>query len=150
MERSKELCRKKLLGSLVPPDDHGSPSQSHDCLASGVICFFASTTLKRALGYDDSLDVFGVHCIGGIVGAMLTGIFCAEVFGGAGFGVESGTIVGQLGAQGLGVLTTLVYTSVVTFIILKVVDLIMGLRVSDEEESIGLDLALHNETGYNL
>jgi len=119
-------------------------------LASGVICFFASTTLKRALGYDDSLDVFGVHCIGGIVGAMLTGIFCAEVFGGAGFGVESGTIAGQLGAQGLGVLTTLVYTSVVTFIILKVLDLIMGLRVSDEEESIGLDLALHNETGYNL
>jgi Amt family ammonium transporter len=119
-------------------------------LASGVICFFASTTLKRALGYDDSLDVFGVHCIGGIVGAMLTGIFCAQALGGAGFGGDIESIGGQLLSQGTGVLATLVYTGVVTFIILKVVDLVMGLRVSDEDESIGLDLSLHNETGYNL
>jgi Amt family ammonium transporter len=119
-------------------------------LSAGLICFFASTTLKRAMGYDDSLDVFGVHCIGGIVGAMLTGVFCAETLGGAGFGVESGTMGGQLIAQGTGVLATLVYTSVATFIILKVVDLVIGLRVSEDEESEGLDLALHNETGYNL
>ena len=119
-------------------------------LASGVICFFASTTLKRALGYDDSLDVFGVHCVGGIVGAMLTGVFCAETLGGAGFGVDSGMMSDQLVAQGTGVLATLVYTSIVTVIILKVVDLLMGLRVDEDEESEGLDLALHNETGYNL
>ena len=119
-------------------------------LAAGVVCFFASTTLKRAMGYDDSLDVFGVHCIGGIVGAMLTGVFCAEALGGSGFGVDSGTMGGQLLAQATGVLATLVYTSVATFILLKFVDLIVGLRVSEEDESIGLDVALHNETGYNL
>jgi Amt family ammonium transporter len=118
--------------------------------AAGVICFFASTTLKRAMGYDDSLDVFGVHCVGGIVGALLTGVFCAEALGGAGFGVESGTTGAQLAAQATGVVATLVYTSIATFIILKIVDVVMGLRVSDEEESMGLDVALHNETGYNL
>jgi Amt family ammonium transporter len=118
--------------------------------SAGLICFFASTTLKRAMGYDDSLDVFGVHCIGGIVGAMLTGVFCAEALGGAGFGVESGTIGGQLVAQLTGVVATLVYTGIATFVILKVVDVLIGLRVSDEEESEGLDLSLHNETGYNL
>lgn len=119
-------------------------------LASGFICFFASTTLKRALGYDDSLDVFGVHCIGGIVGALLTGVFCAEALGGAGFGVDSGTMGGQLAAQATGVIATLLYTGIATFIILKVVGLVMGLRVDEEEEALGLDLSLHNETGYNL
>jgi len=119
-------------------------------LASGVICFFASTTLKRAMGYDDSLDVFGVHCVGGIVGAILTGVFCAEALGGAGFGVESGGMGSQLVAQITGVVATLIYTSIATFVILKVVDLLMGLRVSEEEETMGLDVALHNETGYNL
>ena len=119
-------------------------------LSAGVICFFASTTLKRALGYDDSLDVFGVHCIGGIVGAMLTGVFCAEALGGAGFGVDSGTMGGQLLAQATGVLATLTYTAIATFIILKGVDMVVGLRVSEEDEASGLDVALHNETGYNL
>jgi Amt family ammonium transporter len=119
-------------------------------LASGVLCYLASTKVKAMFGYDDSLDVFGVHCIGGIVGAMLTGIFCAEAFGGAGFGVESGLMSDQLMAQGVGVLATLVYTSIATLIILKVVDLVIGLRVNEEEETMGLDLALHDETGYNL
>ena len=119
-------------------------------LAAGLICFVASTSLKRAMGYDDSLDVFGVHCVGGIVGAMLTGVFCAETLGGSGFGVESGTMGAQIVAQATGVLATLVYTAVATFIILKLVDVVVGLRVSDEEESEGLDLALHNETGYNF
>jgi Amt family ammonium transporter len=81
---------------------------------------------------------------------MLTGIFCAEAFGGAGFGVESGLMSDQLMAQGLGVVATLVYTSIATLIILKVVDLVIGLRVDEEEETMGLDLALHDETGYNL
>ncbi len=119
-------------------------------LAAGVVCFFASTSLKRAMGYDDSLDVFGVHCVGGIVGALLTGIFCAESLGGAGFGVESGGVGSQLAVQALGVVATLVYTSIATFVILKIVDGIIGLRVSEEDESMGLDLAQHNETGYNL
>jgi Amt family ammonium transporter len=119
-------------------------------LSAGVICFFASTTLKRALGYDDSLDVFGVHCVGGIVGAILTGVFCSEALGGSGFGVESGSMVDQVGVQALGVLVTLVFTTIATIIILKLVDVVIGLRVSEEDESMGLDLALHNETGYNL
>jgi len=118
--------------------------------AAGIGCFFAATSLKRALGYDDSLDVFGVHCVGGIIGALLTGVFCSEALGGAGFGVDSGMMSDQLVAQAIGVLATLVYTSIATYVILKIVDLIVGLRVTEEQEAEGLDLALHNETGYNL
>ena len=116
-------------------------------LASGVICFFCATSLKRKLGYDDSLDVFGVHAVGGIVGAILTGAFAAPALGGFGT-VED--IPAQLWIQFEGVAFTVLYTAVVTFVILKVIDLVMGLRVSEEEETIGLDLALHNERGYNL
>ena len=116
--------------------------------ASGFGCFFASTILKRALGYDDSLDVFGIHAVGGIIGAMLTGVFCAESLGGAGFGGDITSIGGQLMVQFTGVGATVVYTGVVSFIILKVLDGIMGLRVTDEEEAEGLDLALHDERGY--
>jgi ammonium transporter, Amt family len=116
-------------------------------LASGAICFLCATSLKRKLGYDDSLDVFGVHAVGGIVGAILTGAFAAPALGGFGT-VED--IPGQLWVQFKGVAFTAVYTAVLTFVILKVIDLVMGLRVSDEEETIGLDLAQHNERGYNL
>ena len=116
-------------------------------LASGVICFLCATSLKRKLGYDDSLDVFGVHAVGGIVGAILTGAFAAPALGGFGT-VED--IPAQLWVQFKGVAFTAVYTAVLTFVILKVIDLVMGLRVSDEEETIGLDLAQHNERGYNL
>ncbi|MDO9625202.1 ammonium transporter [Pseudomonas sp.] len=116
-------------------------------LASGVICFFCATSLKRKFGYDDSLDVFGVHAVGGIVGAILTGAFAAPALGGFGT-VEN--IPAQLWVQFEGVAFTVVYTAVLTFVILKVIDLVMGLRVSDEEETVGLDLALHNERGYNL
>ncbi|MDG1579602.1 ammonium transporter [Pseudomonas sp. GOM6] len=116
-------------------------------LAAGVICFFCATSLKRKLGYDDSLDAFGVHGIGGIVGAILTGVFAAPALGGFG-------TVEDIGAQVLvqieGVVVTVIYTAIVTFVILKVIDLVMGLRVTDEEETVGLDLSLHNERGYNL
>jgi ammonium transporter, Amt family len=116
--------------------------------ASGVGCFFASTIVKRSLGYDDSLDVFGIHAIGGIIGAILTGVFCAESLGGAGFGDGITSIGRQVTVQSLGVGATLIYTGTMSAIILKVVDGIMGLRVSDDEEMEGLDLALHNERGY--
>ena len=119
-------------------------------LASGFVCFVASTRIKRALGYDDSLDVFGIHCIGGIVGAVLTGVFCAEALGGAGFGDGNAGIVDQLSAQIVGVVVTLGYTFVVSFVLLKIIDAVMGLRVSEEEEEAGLDLALHDERGYIL
>lgn len=116
-------------------------------LASGVICFFAATSLKRALKYDDSLDAFGVHAVGGIVGTLLTGIFAAPSLGGFGSVEDIGA---QFFVQFKGVAFTVVYTAVVTFVILKVLDLVMGLRVTEEEEAVGLDLALHNERGYNL
>ena len=116
-------------------------------LSAGVICFLCATALKRKLGYDDSLDAFGVHGIGGIVGAILTGVFAAPAVGGFGAVTDIGA---QVWIQFKGVAFTVVYTAVVTFIILKVLDAVMGLRVTEEEEAVGLDLAQHNERGYNL
>ncbi|MBV4538593.1 MULTISPECIES: ammonium transporter [Pseudomonas] len=116
-------------------------------LASGVICYFCATSLKRKLGYDDSLDAFGVHGIGGIVGALLTGVFAAPALGGFGAVEDIGA---QFWIQAKGVIFTVVYTAIVTYVILKVLDVLMGLRVNEEEESVGLDLAQHNERGYNL
>ena len=116
-------------------------------LAAGIICYWAATSLKRAMGYDDSLDVFGVHAVGGIVGAMLTGVFSAASLGGSGI---EGTISSQLGAQAIGVGVTVVYTAVVSFILLKIVDVVIGLRVNEAEESEGLDISLHEERGYIL
>ncbi len=117
--------------------------------ASGLICFIASTKLKRALGYDDSLDVFGVHAVGGIVGAILTGLCAASVMGGVGL-ADGMTIAGQLWIQTKGVLFTLVYTGILSYVILKIVDVTIGLRVTEEQETEGLDLALHDERGYSL
>ncbi len=116
-------------------------------LASGVICYFCATTLKRRLGYDDSLDAFGVHGVGGIIGAILTGVFAAPALGGFGTVTDIGM---QVWIQAKGVIFTVVYTAIVTYVIFKVLDLVMGLRVNEEEESVGLDLAQHNERGYNL
>ncbi|MDH0732411.1 ammonium transporter [Pseudomonas sichuanensis] len=116
-------------------------------LVSGVVCYFCATSLKRKMGYDDSLDAFGVHGIGGIVGALLTGVFAAPALGGFGAVTD---IAAQFWIQAKGVLFTVIYTAIVTYVILKVLDLVMGLRVSEEEESVGLDLAQHNERGYNL
>jgi Amt family ammonium transporter len=116
-------------------------------LVAGVGCFLAATKLKSALGYDDSLDAFGVHGIGGIIGALLTGVFAAPSLGGFGTVEDIGA---QLWIQTQGVLFTVIYTAIATFIILKIVDVIVGLRVSDEDESVGLDLSQHNERGYIL
>lgn len=119
-------------------------------LAAGVGCFFAATTIKRRFGYDDSLDVFGVHAVGGIIGALLTGIFAATTLGGVGFAEGNETMAAQFGTQVIGVTATIVYTGIVSAIILKIVDVIIGLRVPEEEEAEGLDLALHDERGYIL
>lgn len=115
--------------------------------ASGILCFWAATSLKRAMGYDDSLDAFGVHGVGGIVGALLTGIFAAESLGGQGLSADS--IGGQFFVQLVGVVFTIAYCAVLSFILLKIVDAIIGLRVSQSEETEGLDIALHDERGYN-
>lgn len=114
---------------------------------AGVVCFLASTKLKRALKYDDSLDVFGVHAVGGIVGAVLTGVFAASSLGGVKVDLD---IASQLWIQIQGVAITVAFCAVATYIILKVLDAVIGLRVSEEQESEGLDLALHDERGYNL
>jgi len=116
-------------------------------IAAGVLCFFAATKLKRALGYDDSLDVFGVHGVGGIVGALLTGVFAAASLGGSKTEFD---MAAQLWIQLKGVLVTLVFSGIGTFVILKVLDVVMGLRATPEQETEGLDLALHDERGYNL
>jgi Amt family ammonium transporter len=105
-------------------------------IAAGVICFWSATWLKSKLGYDDSLDCFGVHCIGGIVGALLTGVFAVKDIGGA-----DGSVI----LQAKGVLTTLIYSGVVSFVLLKVIDMVMGIRVTEEEEREGLDVSLHGE-----
>jgi Amt family ammonium transporter len=119
-------------------------------IASGIVCFIFATRIKRAMGYDDSLDVFGIHAIGGITGALLTGVFAAEHLGGAGFGAGNTSIGGQVVAQGIGVVATMFYTFVVSFTVLKIIDKLMGLRVTEESEEEGLDLSSHDERGYIL
>ncbi len=93
--------------------------------------------------------MFGVHAVGGIIGALLTGVFCAKALGGVGFGDGIDGIGQQLGIQFLGVLSTVIYTGIASFMILKILDVTIGLRVSEELETEGLDLALHDERGYN-
>jgi Amt family ammonium transporter len=105
-------------------------------LVAGVVCFWSATWLKTKLGYDDSLDAFGVHGIGGIIGALLTGVFAVKDIGGA-----DGSVL----LQAKGVLTTLVYSGVLSYVLLKIIDMTLGLRVSEEEEREGLDISLHGE-----
>ena len=119
-------------------------------LVSGVVCFWGATSLKQSLGYDDSLDAFGVHGIGGIVGCLLTGVFADPELGGMGFAGGITTIGQQVWAQFLSLVVTVVFSGVLSFIILKIVDAIVGLRVEENEEQEGLDLALHGERGYDL
>ncbi|MED5578583.1 MAG: ammonium transporter [Nitrospinota bacterium] len=118
-------------------------------IAAGLICYAATHVMKEVLSVDDSLDVFTVHGVGGIVGALLTGIFVASNLGGAGF-ADKMTMGSQLLVQTVSVVATLVYAGVLSFIILKVVDGICGLRVSADEEDEGLDTTMHNERGYDL
>lgn len=119
-------------------------------IGAGVICFYAVVVLKNKLGYDDSLDAFGVHGVGGTWGAIATGLFASKSVNPAG---ADGLFFGnphQLWIQVIATVVSLVFALVVSFILLKVVDLIVGLRVTDEDEIMGLDLTQHNETGYSL
>jgi Amt family ammonium transporter len=104
---------------------------------AGVLCFVSATSLKHALGYDDSLDAFGVHGIGGIIGALLTGVFVSKEISG---------VDGSLLVQAKGVAVTVVYGFVVSFVILKIIDVTIGLRVNEEQEREGLDISLHGES----
>jgi Amt family ammonium transporter len=116
-------------------------------LSAGIVCFLASTTMKMALGYDDSLDVFGVHGVGGFVGTVLAGVFGAAAFGGNQEGLAIGR---QLGIQIAAGLLTAGWAAIASFVLLKLTDALVGLRVSEDEERTGLDIALHEERGYNL
>lgn len=116
---------------------------------AGVICYFSVTALKPRLGYDDALDVFGIHGVAGIVGALLTGIFADPSINEAGKGVLYGNPA-QLWIQALAVVITIVYTSLVTALIFLVIRIIMKPRVSEEEEIVGLDESAHSERAYNL
>jgi Amt family ammonium transporter len=125
-------------------------------LAAGFVCLWGVNGLKRLLGADDSLDVFGIHGVGGILGALLTGVFAAPSLGGAGIydyvanaaGTEY-SIGGQVWIQLQAVLTTVVWSAIVSFIAFKVVDMIVGLRVAEDEEREGLDISSHGETAYH-
>lgn len=116
-------------------------------LASGTICFLASTTLKSRMGYDDSLDVFGVHGVGGFVGTVLAGVFGASAMGGL---VDDMAIGSQVGTQLLAALITAGWAAIAGYVLLKITDAIVGLRVDEEAESKGLDLSEHEERGYIL
>jgi ammonium transporter, Amt family len=114
---------------------------------AGFACFFGATTLKKVCGYDDSLDAFGVHGVGGIVGALLTAVVASPIFQGSMGGDYS--IGSQLVTQLKAVVITIAWTGIVTLILLKVIDLVIGLRVSADDEARGLDLTAHGEEAYN-
>jgi Amt family ammonium transporter len=125
-------------------------------LLAGAVCFWSVTSLKNALGYDDSLDVFGVHGVGGIIGALGTGIFASPALGGAGVydyvanAVAEYDMLAQVISQAWGVGLTIVWSGVVSLVSYKIVDLLVGLRVSEETEREGLDIREHGETAYHL
>ncbi|MEK6538189.1 MAG: ammonium transporter, partial [Nitrospirota bacterium] len=119
-------------------------------ISVGIVCFLAVVILKNKLGYDDSLDAFGIHGVGGTLGALATGLFASKLINPAGAdGLFFGN-PGQLGIQVLATVVTAVFSFVATLIILKVIDLIIGIRVQEEDEIMGLDLSQHNETGYTF
>ncbi len=136
------------LGTITPASGFVGPLGALIIgVAAGAICYTATQYLKRRLHIDDSLDVFPVHGVGGILGTLLTAVFASEALGGLGLERSMGI---QFGVQLLGVIATIVWCGVITLILLKIVDKIVGLRVSPEEETGGLDVALHGERGYDL
>ena len=142
------------LGTITPASGFVGPAGAVVIgLAAGVVCFAATNFLERVLRIDDSLDVFPVHGVGGMLGTLAAGVFASTqlgVFSGYGFADGIDSIGGQLGVQAVGVLATAAYTALLTLAILKVLDWTLGLRVTEEQETIGLDIAEHEERGYDL
>ena len=137
------------LGTITPASGFVGPAGALIIgLSAGVICYVATSYLKRTLKIDDSLDVFPVHGVGGILGTLLAGVFVA-MLGGAGL-AEGMTMGKQVGVQFVGVAATFIYCVVISWILFKVIDAVIGLRVSPDEETQGLDIVLHDETGYNI
>ncbi|MCH9783595.1 MAG: ammonium transporter [Gammaproteobacteria bacterium] len=142
------------LGTITPASGFVGPGGALLIgLAAGVICFYMVLVVKQKWRIDDSLDVFPVHGIGGVLGTLLAGVFASTelgVFSGYGFAKPEYGMLDQIGVQALGVVATFVYTAVVTFLLLKLVGLFTPLRVTAEEEAQGLDIALHEERGYDI
>ncbi|MFQ5983699.1 MAG: ammonium transporter, partial [Woeseiaceae bacterium] len=138
------------LGTITPASGFVGPGGAIVIgLAAGFVCFTATQILKRKLEIDDSLDVFPVHGVGGMLGLLLTAVFVSSSFGG--MGLPDGVSIGkQLVVQATGLVATLLWCGVVTFILLKVVNAIVPLRVTEEQETEGLDLVLHEERGYDI
>jgi Amt family ammonium transporter len=138
------------LGTITPASGFVGPMGTIAIgAAAGVVCFFATNFLKRSLKIDDSLDVFPVHGVGGILGTVLTGVFVSAAFGGVGL-PEGRSMGGQVLIQLGGVLATAAWCGVMTWLLLKLTDAMTGLRVGGDGETEGLDTHLHNEKGYNL
>ncbi|WP_414429922.1 ammonium transporter [Alcanivorax sp. IL3] len=142
------------LGTITPASGFVGPAAALVIgLSAGVICFYSVIFIKHKLKIDDSLDVFPVHGVGGILGTLFAGIFASTelgLFSGYGFAKPEFTMLDQFGVQALGVVATFVYTAVVTWVLLKLVGLFSELRVDSDEETQGLDIALHEERGYDL
>jgi len=137
------------LGTITPASGFVGPAGALIIgLSAGVICYSATSYIKRVLEIDDSLDVFPVHGVGGIIGTLLAGVFVGTL-GGAGL-AEGMTMGGQVWVQFVGVVATFIYCAVISWVLLKVIDAVIGLRVTADEETQGLDIVLHDETGYNL
>nr|VFJ54714.1 MAG: ammonium transporter [Candidatus Kentron sp. FW] len=142
------------LGTITPASGFVGPGGALVIgIVAGFACFTATNYLKRALKIDDSLDVFPVHGVGGILGTLSAGVFASTglgIFSGFGFADGIDSMGGQVSVQFIGVIATVAYTAIVSYIILKVLDVIIGLRVTPDEETEGLDIVLHEEAGYNL
>ena len=141
------------LGTITPASGFVGPGGALLIgLSAGVICYYATQAIKQRWKIDDSLDVFPVHGVGGILGTLLAGIFASDalgVFSGQGYN-EGMNMASQVQVQIVGIVATFVYTAIVTFVLLKLVDAMLGLRIDDENETMGLDLAEHDERGYDL
>ena len=138
------------LGTITPASGFVGPMGAIAIgLVAGAVCFAATNYMKRALNVDDSLDVFPVHGAGGILGTTLTGVFAASALGGVGY-AEGRSMATQVGVQLLDVAVTVIWSAVLTWIILKLSDALLGMRVVQEHETEGLDTVLHGEKGYNL
>jgi Amt family ammonium transporter len=141
------------LGTITPASGFVGPGGALMIgLIAGTVCFYATMTIKQKLKIDDSLDVFPVHGVGGIIGTMMAGVFVSAelgVFSGQGYN-EGMTMGSQVWVQFLGVISTFAYTAIVTVVLFKIIDSLVGLRVEDEQETEGLDLVLHDERGYDL
>jgi Amt family ammonium transporter len=141
------------LATITPASGYVGPGGAVVIgLAAGIVCFVATNAMKRTLNVDDSLDVFPVHGVGGMLGTLLAGVFASASLGAfAGQGYAEGmSMAAQLKVQLVGILAIAVFTAVMTGILLKIIDATLGLRVGAEEETVGLDLVLHDERGYNL